>query len=118
MIRGTVTRDGVPVIHVVVADQLWVATIDTGFNGDLELPSALWPFLEPRLAGQVFSLLASGQEVRENAYDVEFPFDGQTVEATVTFAPGDGILLGTRMLQNYRLEIHFPDRTVVLDRVF
>ncbi len=41
MIRGTVSADGVPTITVSIASQDWIAIIDTGFNGDLELPEDL-----------------------------------------------------------------------------
>ena len=41
MIAGSVSNDGVPVITLEVAGQDWSAIIDTGFNGDLELPEAL-----------------------------------------------------------------------------
>lgn len=38
MIYGTVSDVGVPTIILPIAGQEWSATIDTGFNGDLELP--------------------------------------------------------------------------------
>ncbi len=37
MIHGTVSDAGVPTITLSVAGQEWSATIDTGFNGYLEL---------------------------------------------------------------------------------
>ena len=41
MIYGTVSVDGVPTIPQSIASQDWLATIDTGFNGDLELTDPL-----------------------------------------------------------------------------
>ncbi|MDE0398954.1 MAG: hypothetical protein OXL96_14250 [Candidatus Poribacteria bacterium] len=41
MIQGTVSDTGVPTIILSIAGQEWAATIDTGFNGDLELPETL-----------------------------------------------------------------------------
>ena len=41
MIVGTVNDDGVPVITLTAAEQIWSAIIDTGFNGDVELPDTL-----------------------------------------------------------------------------
>jgi hypothetical protein len=61
-------------------------------------------------------LLGGGQSIEEDSYHVEFPFDGQTVVAVATFVPGDGILIGTHLLRNYRLEINFVDQTVLLER--
>ena len=38
MIEGIVDDKGLPVIDLPVDGMDWKATIDTGFNGDLELP--------------------------------------------------------------------------------
>ena len=42
MIRGTVTQDGEPTIYLQIGGKKWPAIIDTGFNGDLELPESLF----------------------------------------------------------------------------
>ncbi len=76
---GTVSDDGVPMIMVPVAGQMWPGIIDTGFNGDLELPETLRGSLTVRFIGRMSSLLARGQQIEEDVYLVEFPFDGQTV---------------------------------------
>ncbi len=117
MIAGTVTDDGVPIIMLLIADQTWPAIIDTGFNGDLELPDMLRPALHPRFIGRISSLLAGGQHVAEDVYLVDFPFDDRTVRAEATFVAGSEILIGTQLLRQYRLQIHFPERTVLLERV-
>jgi hypothetical protein len=41
LIRGQVDLDGVPRIHLKIGAGTWPAMIDTGFNGDLELPAQL-----------------------------------------------------------------------------
>lgn len=117
MIVGTVTDDGVPVIMLLVADQTWPGIIDTGFNGDVELPDTLRPALHPQFIGRISSVLAGGQRVEEDVYLVDFPFDDRSVRAEATFVPGSEILIGTQLLRQYRLEIHFPERTVLLERV-
>ena len=114
---GTVTDDGVPIIMLSIAGQQWPGIIDTGFNGDLELPEDLRASLTIQFIGRMSSLLASGQQIEEDVYLVEFPFDGQTILAEATFAPGREILIATQLLQSYRLEIHFPDQTVKLEAV-
>ena len=53
MIQGTVTDIGVPIITIPIAGKEWPATIDTGFNGDLELPEALRNVLKPQYVGRV-----------------------------------------------------------------
>jgi predicted aspartyl protease len=117
VIVGAVTTEGEPIVTLTVAGQPWSATIDTGFNGDLELPDQLRPFLNARFLCRVVSFLAGGQSVEEDTYEVDLPFDGQTVVAVATFVPGDGILIGTHLLRNDRLEISFVDQTVLLERM-
>lgn len=118
MIQGVVSPDGVPTIQVQVANQEWAATVDTGFNGDLELPEALRTYLNIRdTFGLVKFALAGGQTIEEYVYIVDFPFDGRLVEAAVTFVSDNQILIGTRLLQDYWLQINFVTRTVALERV-
>ena len=116
MIVGTVSPDGVPTIGLSLADRDWPAIIDTGFNGDVELPDALRAVLDARYVGRVTSALAGGQTIEEDVYLVDFPFDGQTLPAEATFVAGSHILVGTHLLRPYRLQINFPRRTVQLKR--
>ena len=111
------TLEGVPLVYLPVHGQTWLAIIDTGFNGALELPERLRPLLPHSYAGLVSSVLAGGHRLREESYRVEFPFDGETIRPHATFAPVNEILIGTRLLRDYRLEIDFPARTVRLERV-
>ena len=116
MITGSLTPDGVPVIRIDVAGTSWTAIIDTGFNGDLELPSRLQPLVNARFICRNRSLLAAGQIIEEDTYAVDFPFDGQVRLAEATFAAHDEILIGTHLLREHRLEIDFPAGTVRLER--
>lgn len=116
MIRGTISPQGVPVVEIPVAGEEWSAVIDTGFNGDLELPLRLKSRLRARYVGRLESILAGGQRVEEDAYMVEFPFDGEALQADATFVAGDEILIGTNLLRSHRLEIVFPRGTMLLQR--
>ncbi len=118
MIQGKVTAAGVPTIRLWVAGREWVATIDTGFNGDLELPETLRASLNVvNYMGPVTFALAGGQTIEEDVYLVEFPFDGQVIRARTTFVADSHILLGTRLLRAYRLQVNFVTGTVELERV-
>ena len=117
MIQGTVSDTGVPTITLSIAEQEWAATIDTGFNGYLELPETLRKALNPQYIGEVISVLAGGQTIEEELYQINFPFDGKMISAEATFVIGSEILIGTRLLQEYRLQIDFVRRTVVLKKV-
>lgn len=114
MITGVVSDDGVPVITLHVAGQAWSAIVDTGFNGDLELPEVLRGKFNDRPAGRLKSALAGGQIIEEDAFLVAFPFDGQTVHAVATFVPDSQILVGTNLLREYFLQIRFLSKTVRL----
>jgi len=116
MIYGTVSNVGVPTIILPIAGQEWSATIDTGFNGDLELPEVLRNVLDPQYVGRVTSSLAGGQTIEEDVYLVDFPFDSQIIQARTTFVVGGDILIGTHLLQEYCLQIDFVRRTVVLEK--
>lgn len=117
VIRGTVSPDGTPTIRLSVAGKDWVAIVDTGFNGDLELPDALRTPLEPRYVGQVTSALAGGQVVEEEVFLMDFPFNGRSVQVEATFVSGNHILVGTRLLRGHRLEVNFASKVVELERV-
>jgi predicted aspartyl protease len=116
VIAGTVSADGIPLIVVDVAGQQWSAIIDTGFNGDLELPAVLRGKLNDQPIGRLKSTLAGGQIIEEDAYLVDFPFDDRVVEAVATYVPDSRILIGTNLLVQYYLQIRFASKVVRLDR--
>ena len=116
MITGSVSDDGVPVISLELAGQQWSTIIDTGFNGDLELPEALRGLLDHRPVGRLRSALAGGQVIEEDAYAVEFSFDGRVVHAIATFVPDPQVLVGTNLIREYSLQVGFASKTVRLER--
>lgn len=116
MIDGTVSEEGVPVIALEVGGEKWIAIIDTGFNGALELPAGLQGRLAGRFVGRVVSQLASGHEIEEDLYLVEFLFDGEMQHAEAMFAPVEEILIGTRLLKQHRLIVDFRQRTVTIEQ--
>jgi predicted aspartyl protease len=116
LIAGLVTDEGVPTIEMRVGDRLWQSTIDTGFNGQLELPEQLRSHVNAQLVGRATSLLAANQRIEEDLFLVDFPFDGRVVRAQATFSDTTTLLIGTGLLTEYQLEIDFPARTVTLNR--
>jgi len=116
VIAGHVTDNGIPVIVLEVADQQWRAIIDTGFNGDVELPESLQTHLDGECVGRVSSLLAAGQRIEEDVYLVDFPFDGQMQTVQATFVSSEEILIGTHLLRRYRLQVDFSEKSLSLER--
>jgi predicted aspartyl protease len=62
VIEGQVDREGVPVITIEIGGTLQRAVIDTGFNGNLELPVKLKPAVNARFI-RSHSLAAGGRTV-------------------------------------------------------
>jgi predicted aspartyl protease len=114
VISGYVTEDGVPIITLNIAGEEWLAIVDTGFNGDLELPERVRGKLNEQPVGRLRSALAGGQLIEEDAYLVDFPFDDRIVQAVATFAPGSQLLIGTNLLREYQLSIKFASRVLQL----
>jgi predicted aspartyl protease len=117
VIAGKVSADGVPFISIPISGQEWQATIDTGFNGELELPEGLRSSITIPYIGQTRFSLAAGQTSIEDTYLVNFPFDGKVLVAEATFTPGSDILIGTGLIRDYKLIVNFPNRTLSLERV-
>lgn len=115
MIRGLITDEGVPEISIDLGGDTWSATIDTGFNGELELPETVRALVNAKFLCRGRSYLAGNVSIDEDVFLVEFPFDGNTVIAEATFVSAEQILIGTELMRDYRLEIHFRNRTVLLD---
>jgi predicted aspartyl protease len=107
---------GLPCVTLDVEGFDWVAVIDTGFDGFLELPGRLRGTVSARYTSRIRSALAGGQFVDEDLYSVVFPFDGAVVQAEATFVPSPTILIGNRLLFGHRLEIDYPVGTVRLER--
>jgi len=114
---GEVDSRGTPIVRLTFGGRDWVAVIDTGFDGDLELPEVLAPHFPKSSAGPSRTTLAAGRVIEEELFVVEFPFDGEIIEAQTSFAPTDEIVIGTRLLRSYRLEVNFVTRTVLLERI-
>jgi predicted aspartyl protease len=116
VIVGRVNNDGVPEITIAIGNNDWPTIVDTGFNGDLELPTTLFNSLDAEYVGPLMSSLAGGQTIVEDCYQVQIPFDGEVVTAQATFVDARSILLGTRLIQGYVLTVDFPKRGVLLKR--
>jgi len=116
VIEGKVDSEGVPSIKLQVEGREWRGVIDTGFNGDLELPDILKNTVDARFIGRIRSLLAGGQMIDEDTYLVRFPFDGSTIRAEATFVRQSETLIGTHLLRRHKLIVNFVERTVRIER--
>lgn len=116
MINGFVNRTGSPLIPLRYADQDLMAVVDSGFNGDLELPETFFDAASQDFIGSVESFLAGGQQVEEDMYEVRIVFDGTPMTVETTFADTSMALVGTRLMKEHRLLIDFVQKTLSLKR--
>ena len=114
---GEIDYEITPILRLMIGDQEWIAVIDTGFNGDLELPERLRDEFATELFGESRTILGGGTVITEDLFRIDFPFDGEDVPALAAFAPVDQSLIGTHLLRNYRLDINFVARTVLLEKI-
>lgn len=117
VIEGQINEHGTPLIPLRLADQDWLAIVDTEFNGGLELPATLAEMLNAESYGKVEPRLAAGIVVSEEIFLVELDFDGKHEFTPATFAAVNHVLVATRLMRHHRLELDFPARTVRLERV-
>ena len=111
---GEVDHRGTPVLQLIIGGEEWTAVIDTGFDGFLQLPESLTDEFPGKYWGEAEVALGGGQIVQEDLFTIAFPFDNDILSGEASFTPGDEILIGTGLLQGYRLEIDFVARTVLL----
>jgi predicted aspartyl protease len=116
MLAGSINRQGLPEVQLALGGRFWPALIDTGFNGDLELPDSLKAEVSTEYVGQHYTQLAAGQIVVEDVFRLAIDFDGRTEIVDATFAPGGDVLIGTHLLRRHLLVIDFRAETVALRR--
>lgn len=114
---GALSITGTPVLLTSIAGKSWRTIVDTGFDGDLELPQALFDDCMIEHIGPTLNVLAGGVTIVEELYRVQIIFDGRQRNAEATFVDGEEILLGTGMLMDYHMTIDFPASTIELSRI-
>jgi predicted aspartyl protease len=114
VITGVVSPEGVPTIHLQIGRSVWPTIVDTGFNGDVELPESLKTEIDAIPIGVVQSILAAGKVVDEDCFLITIEFDGELRTVEATFAPVNELLIGTGLMSQHHLEVDFPTGTVRL----
>ncbi len=92
------------------------AIIDTGFDGDICIPTARAVQLGLELIGEQFVELADGTERNELVFAASVRLFGQTRPVRVMLTDSEDALIGTHLLDQFRLAIEFPGGQVKLRR--
>lgn len=123
MIRGRISEDGEAIIvPVAITDsdgRLWPleTVLDTGFVGDLSLPSNVIHRLGLVRTGSLNFILANGEPARLRTYHARVFWHDRLLDIEVT-ETGDVPLIGIRMLQGSRVTMEmFPGGEVLIEEV-
>lgn len=116
MASGRLASDKRPLIGIDVDGHPVEAVIDTGFDGGIQLPNAFFPLLNPTPVGREPFLYPNGVIEWLPTYRLRVVVDGSEVETALIFSPNDEVLIGTELLQHFRLTIDYPAGTVELSR--
>jgi clan AA aspartic protease len=84
------------------------AIIDTGFNGNLTLPSDLISALELNWLRLARAILADGSEIISSVYEASVLWDGQPITISVSEANADP-LVGMSLMYGYELVMPIVD---------
>jgi clan AA aspartic protease len=89
--------------------------IDTGFTGDLVLPSSLIADLALTRSGAVDAVLADGSLVPMSTYTCPIVWFGRTQHLEVVANEGEHALLGIGLLQGRELSVNYRTKRITLE---
>ena len=90
------------------------AIVDTGFDGDLCLPTRHAVQLGLELIGERLVELADGTRKKELLFAGSVRFFGKTREVKLMLTNSEDALIGTRLMNHYPASIDFPGARVKL----
>lgn len=117
MVQGALRPRGTPVVPIEVAGQTYEAILDTGFEGGLQLPDVFQPIVGGNFVVREPIQYADGRIGHVDVFDVVVRFDGEDQVMRTQYADTDELILGVEALKDYRLDINFVTRSVLLERV-
>ena len=116
MVQSYFDNSGHPKIKAIVSGS-WgqaeiEALIDTGFDGEITLPSVIGVRLGLELTGIEDFELADGSIGEGFVFSGQVTLGERSQKVDIALADIDEALIGTRLLSNYQLTIDFVNRTV------
>ena len=90
------------------------AIVDTGFDGDLCIPTRVAVQLGLELIGEEEVELADGTQRNQLVFAGSVRFFGETRAVQIMLTDSEDALIGTELLEQYRVAIVFPGGRVKL----
>ncbi len=112
MIRGRFNENGEPCVQIQIAGLKTEVIVDTGFNGALWLPTTLLAGLKLEVISTQRFFVADGHPVDSQVFAVKMTWFGKQIEVEVVATESNNALLGTELLHECALFIHFPTQRV------
>lgn len=115
-IQGKVSaaREPVVVLRAFPTKRKFSVIIDTGFSGELCLPTNVIRTLGFERVGRETYTLANGEPVHADVHKAEILWFNLRRSVEVIALDNPQGLLGTQLLQTCRLTVHFAKRTVFI----
>ena len=92
------------------------AVVDTGFSGTLCLAERSSELLDLEFRFIERYELANGEVIAKDVFRERIVFDGHEQEVESIFTASQDTLIGASLLQDYKLPVDYPVRTVQLKR--
>jgi len=122
MLKGFVSNFGEPVVQIELvfstSDKSFkhLAVIDTGFIGYLSVPEKLAQRYEWQWIGMESYEIASGSTVDQKVFLGKINWFGDKQDIYVLTSQAKDLLIGTRLLENYKLAIDFKSKKVQINK--
>jgi clan AA aspartic protease len=112
MIRGHFNRNGNRCIEIQLSGLRTEVVVDTGFDGALWLPTAFLTSLNLELISTQRFSVADGHTVDSQVFSGKMVWLGKEIEVEIVATKSNNALLGTELLRECALFIHFPTQRV------
>ena len=117
-VEGYVDDQGQAIIEIAVGGSRGEislnAIVDTGFSGDVSLPTSTAVQLGLELCGSEIFELADGSRVEGLVFVGQLRLGNEAREAEIVLSNSQEALVGTGLLRGRRLEIDFQSKRLIL----
>ena len=118
VVEGYVDDQGQALVEIGVGgsrgERVLKAVVDTGFSGDVSLPTSLAVQLGLELWGAEMFELADGSRVEGLLFAGRLRLGEEEREVEVVLSNSPDALVGAGLLRGKRLEIDYPSRQVII----
>jgi clan AA aspartic protease len=90
------------------------AVLDTGFNGELVLPSSLESSCDLTYLGAIQSVLGDGSIIEDATYEGKIIIGNEPYTVTISFTEDDEALIGMALLYEKIITLNLKNSTITI----